>query len=256
MSRNDFSKVISSSELKETFTLFLSKQSSIQSYPVEVLPCRAQLVEWMVFLCQNLSFKPETLFRAVSLFDSYLSKAKNIPFNIYELKLSCVACLSLATKLEEINCNFIEFLTDKVLNDETNKMYSTEQLTQREIEVLMALSFNTNQSTPYQFLNIFQQIVVNVFGQNEKSSCILNSSEYFLTCIVKSENAINLSAKDMALLAINQALQMNSCQENYACITWSYIQKLVMEQSEEAEKFEQFNSFARSFTNYQIAQRL
>ena len=136
MFRTDFQTKKSQKELSETFSLYLNKQKLIQSYPLEIIPTRSQMIDWLIFLCQNLSFKPETLFRAVSIFDLYISKSQNeIIFSIYELKLVVIASLSLATKIEEINCNFVNFLADNVLNGGSEIVYSSKDLTKKEIEI-------------------------------------------------------------------------------------------------------------------------
>lgn len=213
MFRTDFQTKKSQKELSETFSLYLNKQKLIQSYPLEIIPTRSQMIDWLIFLCQNLSFKPETLFRAVSIFDLYISKSQNeIIFSIYELKLVVIASLSLATKIEEINCNFVNFLADNVLNGGSEIVYSSKDLTKKEIEILQKLNFNTNQSTPYQFLNVFQQLAFNFLGnQPAKSSWVLNTSENFLTLIVKNENSIFTPASEVAMAAINQTLFQLSC---------------------------------------------
>ena len=69
-----------------------------------------------------------------------------------------------------------------------------------------------NQSTPYQFLNVFQQLAFNFLGnQPAKSSWVLNTSENFLTLIVKNENSIFTPASEVAMAAINQTLFQLSC---------------------------------------------
>ena len=237
MFRTDFKNKKSQKELSETYTLYLNKQVTIQSYPIEIIPTRAQMVDWLIFLCHNLSFRQETLFRAVSIFDLYLSKSENeIVFSIYELKLSAIACLSLSTKIEEINCNFVQFLSDNVLNGGNEVIYTTKDLTKKEIEILQKLNFNTNQSTAYQFLNVFQQICFNFLGEETaKINWILTMSENYLALVVKNENSIFIPPCEMAMTAINQTLFQlvyNFPNENIAfnngivCTVISQIQKI------------------------------
>ena len=157
MFREEYQEKKSQKELSETFSLYLTKQQLIQSYPEELIPVRTQIVDWLIFLCHNLSFKTETLFRAISIFDLYISR-QNSSISFYEVKLVAIASLSISTKIEEINCNFVQFLTDNVLNGGNQQIYTTSELTKKEIEILKTLNFNTNQSTSYQFLTIFHQI--------------------------------------------------------------------------------------------------
>ena len=209
MFRSDFQSKKSQKELTETFKTYLNKQKLIESYPIELVPTRTQMVDWLIFLCHNLSFRCETLFRAVSIFDLYIAKVQHeVVFSIYELKLVAIASLSLATKIEEINCNFVNFLADNVLNGENSDViYTSSDLTKKEIEILQKLNFSTNQSTAYQFLNVFQQICFNFLGeQNAKISWILNTSENLLTLVMKNENSIFTPPCEMAMIAMNQTL--------------------------------------------------
>ena len=102
MFREDYQEKKSQKELSETFSLYLTKQQLIQSYPEELIPVRTQIVDWLIFLCHNLSFKTETLFRAISIFDLYISR-QNSSISFYEVKLVAIASLSISTKIEEIN---------------------------------------------------------------------------------------------------------------------------------------------------------
>ena len=46
-----------------------------------------------------------------------------------KLNLITIACLSLSTKLEEINCNYITFLNEKVLNSPNSNIFTNKDLT-------------------------------------------------------------------------------------------------------------------------------
>lgn len=206
MFREDYQEKKSQKELSETFSLYLTKQQLIQSYPEELIPVRTQIVDWLIFLCHNLSFKTETLFRAISIFDLYISR-QNSSISFYEVKLVAIASLSISTKIEEINCNFVQFLTDNVLNGGNQQIYTTSELTKKEIEILKTLNFNTNQSTSYQFLTIFHQICFNLLSEQPQTmNYILNMSENYLLLIIKGENSMSISPCEMAMLAINQTL--------------------------------------------------
>ena len=53
------------------------------------------------------------------------------------LSLIAIACLSLATKLEEINCNYISFLNEKVLNSPNSQIFTNKDLTNMEFKILV-----------------------------------------------------------------------------------------------------------------------
>ena len=90
---------------------------------------RNNMVKWIVFLCDTLKFNLQTLFRSVIIFDIFISRSKickleNEELTQEKLNLITIACLSLATKLEEVNCNFVSFFTEKVLNMPNCKIFT------------------------------------------------------------------------------------------------------------------------------------
>ena len=176
MSSNSFSFNRNSfdlSDLKETFTNFKEDEATPKNpseYLISIEGARANMVNWLSFLCSKLNFSDQTLFRSVSIFDEYISKltiddASQI--NQQYLNLITIACLSLATKLEEINCNYISFLNEKVLNTPNAKIFTNNDLTNMEFQILKLLQYNTMFSTPLDFLEIYLDIFTNVFGTND-----------------------------------------------------------------------------------------
>lgn len=105
---------INSSSIKEDYlNLKEEEQKPIQldNYLISI-ETRTNMVNWLKFLCKTLNFNNQTLFRVVSILDQYISKIskKEIEEMTQEkLNLITIACLSLSTKLEEINCNYISF---------------------------------------------------------------------------------------------------------------------------------------------------
>lgn len=120
MSSNSLSFNVSNlSDLKETFTNLKDDEASPinpSEYIISIDGARANMVNWLSFLCGKLNFSDQTLFRSVSIFDQYISKMtidEASELDQQYLNLITIACLSLATKLEEINCNYISFLNEK-----------------------------------------------------------------------------------------------------------------------------------------------
>ena len=110
------------SDLKETFSNLKDDEASPinpSEYIISIDGARTSMVNWLSFLFGKLNFSDQTLFRSVSIFDQYISKMtmdEASELDQQYLNLITIACLSLATKLEEINCNYISFLNEKVLN--------------------------------------------------------------------------------------------------------------------------------------------
>ncbi len=120
---------------------------------------RPQIINWIIFLCENLNFSIETLFRTIIIFEQYIGKVKNENFNQNNFQLITIGCLSLATKIEEINCNYIKFFTDNVLNSQNNKKYKYKDLIKMEFEILKTLNFKILYSTPINFGKIYFELL-------------------------------------------------------------------------------------------------
>lgn len=194
-------------ELLEIYNNYSAKEKTIFNYPAELLTQRNTIVNWLIFLCNKFSFKLETFYRSITLFDLYVSKAfLNKQFSFYEIKLTSIACLSLATKLEEINCNFIQFFTENVLNSQNEEIYSKKDLVLKEIEILKVLNFKTNQSTSFQFLTVYQQICFNVLGDCEEFKQIVKLTNSTLDSFILNNQSVTYSPKYLALISFNQVI--------------------------------------------------
>ena len=160
------------SDLKEAFTNLKDDEASPinpSEYIISIDGARTNMVNWLSFLCGKLNFSDQTLFRSVSIFDQYISKMtmdEASELDQQYLNLITIACLSLATKLEEINCNYISFLNEKVLNSPNSQIFTNKDLTNMEFKILKTLNYNTMYSTPLDFIEIYLEIFENVLGSN------------------------------------------------------------------------------------------
>ena len=173
MSSNSLSFNINNlSDLKENFTNLKDDEASPinpSEYIISIDGARTNMVNWLSFLCGKLHFSDQTLFRSVSIFDQYISKMtmdEASELDQQYLNLITIACLSLATKLEEINCNYISFLNEKVLNSPNSQIFTNKDLTNMEFKILKTLNYNTMYSTPLDFIEIYLEIFANVLGSN------------------------------------------------------------------------------------------
>jgi hypothetical protein len=225
MSSNSFSfnrNAFDLSDLKETFTNFKEDEASPKNpseYLISIEGARANMVNWLSFLCSKLNFSDQTLFRSVSIFDEYISKLtidNASQINQQYLNLITIACLSLATKLEEVNCNYISFLNEKVLNTPDAKIFTNNDLTNMEFQILKLLQYNTMFSTPLDFLEIYLDIFTNAFGTND--SQIISQIKILAINIMKNNinNVMYLSNSSSHFVylcfinALNQVSMMNS----------------------------------------------
>ena len=225
MSSNSFSFNINNinlSDLKETFTNLKEDEASPKNpsvYFISIDGARSNMVDWLSFLCSKLNFSDQTLFRSMSIFDEYISKLTindSSKINQQYLNLIAIACLSLATKLEEINCNYISFLNEKVLNSPNSKIFTSNDLINMEFQILKALQYNTMFSTPLDFIEIYLDIFRNVLGSNNSmiNNQIISDIKILAINLVKSniKSAMYLSnsSSHLAYLCFVQALNQVS----------------------------------------------
>ena len=176
MMTNEFSFNINTNgsllSIKENFDNFKEEELApinLEDYKISIDDSRSILISWLSFLCSKLNFTEQSLFRCVSIFDQYISRiSKEEASNLDKdyLSLVAIACLSLATKLEEINCNYVKFLNEKVLNSPNSKVYTIKDLTTMELKILKTLKYKTIYSTPLDFIEIYIEIFKSVLGNN------------------------------------------------------------------------------------------
>ena len=221
MYTNEFSFNINNRNLsliKENFINLKEEESSpinIKEYKISIEETRPIMISWLSFLCSKLNFSDQTLFRCISIFDQYISKIPQEQSNKLDkdyLSLIAIACLSLATKLEEINCNYVNFLNEKVLNSQNSKVYTNKDLTKMEFEILKTLKYKTIYSTPLDFIEIYCEIFKNVLGNNGSGinpQIIYQIKNYAINLVKNNINnaiySIN-STSQMAYLCFIQAL--------------------------------------------------
>ena len=208
--------------IKENYINFKEEEAAPikpSEYVISIDEARVNMVNWLSFLCAKLNFTEQTLFRSVSIFDQYMSKVsldEVINLDQNNLNIITIACLSLSTKLEEINCNYISFLNEKVLNAPNSKIFSNKDLTKMELSILKTLKYKTIYSTPLDFLDIYIAIFNNALGINNSMMNIqLISQIKAISINIMKSNIINEiyitnSSSHFAYLCFIQALKQIS----------------------------------------------
>ena len=173
---------------------------------------RNNMVKWLSFLCDTLNFNIQTLLRSVNIFDKFISVSdlfENDDLTQEKMNLITVACLSLGTKLEEINCNYVKFFTDKVINLPDCQIFSVKDLTNMEMTILKKLKFKTLYTTSYDFLIYYLNL----------AEYLYNFPKFFI------ENIKNY-ALFLMKQNINTNLFLSMCQSDYAffCLQQAFIQ--------------------------------
>ena len=205
-------------ELRENYLNYKKNEPLIIQpidYKISLREMRPQIINWFIFLCENLNFSIQTLFRSVIIFDQYIGKVKIEKFNENNIQLIAIASLSLGTKIEENNCNYIKFLTDKVLNTPENKKYTYKDLTKMEIEILKTLNFKTLYSTPIEFGKIYFELLKKTFLLSENILInIWNSFELYLKNLLINDMYITILQSDIAYYSLIQCCYNNGINNN------------------------------------------
>ena len=171
---------------------------------------RNNMVKWLVFLCDTLHFNIQTLIRSVIIFDKFISISDIFlkeDLTQEKMNLITIACLSLGTKFEEINCNYVKFFTDKVLNLPDCQIFSVKDLTSMEMLILKQLNYKTIYSTSNDFLMLYLKIFQNFFNINNTQYIenIKNLAKNILKENINTNIYLSLYQSDFAFLCLQQA---------------------------------------------------
>ena len=200
------------SEIKSTFSSLKEDEPSninIKSNELFENETRNNMVKWLVFLCDTLNFNFQTLNRAIIIFDKYISLSdlfENEDLTQEKMNLITIGCLSLGTKLEEINCNYVKFFTDKVLNLPDCQIFSVKDLSKMELKILKQLKYKTLYTTSYDFLLYYLDIFK--YFYNSSSYFFENIKNYALYLMKQNINTnlyLLMSQSDYAFFSLHQA---------------------------------------------------
>lgn len=108
---------------------------------------RSILVDWLVDVHLKFELLPQTLHVAISLLDRYLQSTK---ITRTQLQLTGIACLMIASKIEEV---YVPMVKDYL--SVCDNAYNNKELLAMEGEILAAVDFNVLCPTPFTFLSGF-----------------------------------------------------------------------------------------------------
>jgi len=188
---------------------------------IEFLDLRAKIVNQIIQICNNFKLKSETLFKSVQIFDIYcwkISKFQTFKVNnaatcttndnsncenifnsddqsslsdlLKELKTIIVLCLNIACKFEEINCSYISYFKEHLLDEDENKeFYQLPDLIKKETEILKIINFKLASPSFYVFNNVYIELVILEYSRVD---CNLDKNEIqkFITRLVRINDVI------------------------------------------------------------------
>ena len=172
---------------------------------------RNNMVKWLTFLCDTLNFNLQTLVRSILIFDKFISSSEicnldNAQLTQEKLNLITIASLSLGTKLEEINCNYVSFFTEKVLNLPNCEIFTIKDLTKMELTILKELNYKTLYTTSYDFLLFFLEVFKFFFNPNYQFiQNLQNLTENIMKQNINTNIFLNMTQSDYAFACLNLA---------------------------------------------------
>jgi cyclin D1/2/4 len=135
---------------------YLPKIEYIQRYDTEPLEvsAREKSVQWILKVQRYFGFQPMTAYLAVSYLDRFLS-TRGLQADTsggWPMQLLSVACLSLATKLEE---TAVPLLSQLQLVEDASLMFESVSIERMEVLILRTLDWRLRSVTPFHYIEIF-----------------------------------------------------------------------------------------------------
>ncbi|XP_020274853.1 putative cyclin-D7-1 isoform X2 [Asparagus officinalis] len=133
--------------------IFMSANGYLEQLRVssELRDARFRAVRWILMARRRLSLQCGTIFAAVNYLDRFLSLNCHIKWEIWMIELSSIACLSIASKVDEV---FIHSLDD-FQTDDLEHTYQSSTIVRMELTILKALDWRLICVTPYSYIDLF-----------------------------------------------------------------------------------------------------
>lgn len=163
---------------------------------------RSILVEWLIELNEEFKLTRDTLFKAVHIVDSYLSRTKlSVPRK--SLQLVGTVSLFIASKYEDNSKISIYQLVEM-----TCGAYTKDQALAMEIEILNTLEFDIASPTPLHFFPRYCDVdtVLSDFAVRQLSIRILEVS-------LLTTETLTLKPSEVAAVAVYMARVSSGCAE-------------------------------------------
>ncbi|KAJ3694938.1 hypothetical protein LUZ60_000315 [Juncus effusus] len=162
---------------------------------------RSEVVSWILKVQKYYHFQPVTGYLAINYLDRFLS-SHDLPEDGWALQLVCVACLSLAAKMEE---TIVPSLLDLQVEG-TKFIFEPRTIRRMEFLVLTALDWRLRFVTPFSFIDFFT-CKADPSGKHTRN-LVSRASEFILESIHDMEFLVHCPSSMAAgalLCAIHEA---------------------------------------------------
>jgi hypothetical protein len=152
---------ISLNRLSNHFQCLVETQESIKQSTnnQEISSIRGNIIDWLLEISDKIkALNQETLFKAIFLFDSYLSKINVdlVDIDAKKLHFISVVCFFISYKFQETSVMNLDFVQNKLLSNQ----YEKSEIVALETDILIKLNFQINFPTVNSFLEIFIELLL------------------------------------------------------------------------------------------------
>ncbi|XP_010922972.1 putative cyclin-D7-1 [Elaeis guineensis] len=111
---------------------------------------RTKAIRYIILVCSRLGLATGTAFNAVNYLDRFFSMNCRMKWEVWMTDLLSVACLSIASKLDEVNTPSLHHLQ----TEDLNHCFQPSTIQQMELTVLKTLDWRLSCVTPYSYVHL------------------------------------------------------------------------------------------------------
>jgi hypothetical protein len=162
-------------DLKNHLLDQISSQVEVSNYSqrsYNVLAIRGNIIDWLLVLTDKIKSAQETFFKAIMLFDTYISKIiDNEELDPKQLHFIAVICFFISYKFEETGVMTVDFVEKNLLYSK----FTPKEIVMMETKILITINFKIKFPTLNTFSNILAENIKNIVKDKnfvDKFNCI------------------------------------------------------------------------------------
>ncbi|OMO66368.1 hypothetical protein CCACVL1_21194 [Corchorus capsularis] len=145
---------------------------------------RFRAVQWLIKTCSRLNLSVGTVFNAANYLDRFLSMSQCHGWKHWMVELLSVACLSIASKLNE---TFLPSL-DELQMEDLDHSFQSSTIQQMELMLLKALNWRLGSTTVYSYIELItSNNIIHLKCNHQKDQLINQVTKILLRAILDSK---------------------------------------------------------------------
>jgi hypothetical protein len=149
--------------MEEYLENLIKTQVILEGNPHEYIKFRSEGITNILTISKHYELKNETVFKAVQIFDMYYWKSiklEDFHTCLDEQKINIVLAISIASKMEEVNCNFLEYFYKNLIKGKIKQKITLQIFAQKESVILKAINFRLTAPNFLDFNYLFFQMIL------------------------------------------------------------------------------------------------